>query len=284
MKKSAFDERQARTLWVVGAFLLIGVIGGVDYLTEYELTFSPFFLIPVFLATWYAGRRTGLVAAGLCALAWFVADYFTRPTYTNLVYYLTNTILRLFNFYVVVFLAARLKREIEVQKEMAHQDVTTGLPNARAFTEFIQSELARATRYNRPVTVIYIDVDNFKTINDQYGHETGNEALRQTAKVLRDSLRKVDFVARIGGDEFAAVLPETGKYCSPIVCKRIIDHMAQAMERQNWPVTLSIGAVTAEAAKDVSASDLIQQADRLMYQAKKSGKNTFCTALYQAES
>jgi diguanylate cyclase (GGDEF)-like protein len=281
MKKSAFDERQARTLWVVGAFLLIGVIGGVDYLTEYELTFSPFFLIPVFLATWYAGRRTGLVAAGLCALAWFVADYFTRPTYTNLVYYLTNTILRLFNFYVVVFLAARLKHEIEVQKEMAHQDVTTGLPNARAFTEFIQSELARATRYNRPVTVIYIDVDNFKTINDQYGHEAGNEALCQTAKVLRDSLRKVDFVARIGGDEFAAVLPETGKYCSPIVCKRIIDHMGQAMERNNWPVTLSLGAVTAEVTKDVSASDLIQQADRLMYQAKKSGKNTFHTAVYQ---
>lgn len=283
MKKSLFDERNIRSLWVLGGFLLIGVIGCVDYLTTYELTFSPFFLMPVFLVTWHAGRRLGLVAAGLCALAWFAADYFARPTYSNLVYYLTNTILRLFNFYVVVFLTARVQHEIDVQKEMAREDITTGLPNNRSFREYLDTELARAARYSKPITVIYIDVDNFKAVNEQYGHETGDQALRQTAKVLRDSLRRVDFVARVGGDEFAAVLPETGKYCSPIVCKRILDHMVQEMERRNWPMTLSMGAITAEEAKGVSADTLVRQADALMYQVKKSGKNNFSFAVYQAE-
>lgn len=281
MKLLATDGPKTRHYWLAGFFLLIGVIGFIDYLTGYELAFSPFYLFPISAISWLSGKRAGIIAACISALTWLVADILTRHIYSHPSLYFINTALRLFNFLTVSFLVASLRKEMDLEIRLARNDVITELANARSFLEFLDREVAHAARFHEAITVMYIDLDNFKMINDQYGHAAGNQVLRDVATVLRDSLRKNDFVARIGGDEFAAVLPETGKEIAPVVSRRIMSRLEAGMLEHNWPITFSIGVVTAEQAAEISAESLLQQADELMYQVKKDGKNNLRFAVYK---
>lgn len=281
MKLPVTDGPKTRHFWLAGLFFLIAVIGFIDYLTGYELAFSPFYLFPISAITWLSGKRAGIIAACASALSWLAADILTRHIYSHPSLYFINTALRLFNFLAVSYLVARLRKEMDLEIHLARNDVITGLANARSFLEFLDREVARAARSNGAITVMYIDLDNFKMINDQYGHAAGNRALRDVANVLRDSLRKNDFVARIGGDEFAAVLPETGKDTAPVVSRRILSRLEEGMVEDNWRITFSIGVVTAEQAAGISAESLLQQADELMYQVKKDGKNNLRFAVYK---
>lgn len=280
MNEKPWNKTQARRILLVLSYSLIIVIGVIDYLTGYELAFSPFYLFPVIFVTWLGGIRAGSAASVLSAVAWWVADFLTGHTYSFPVIYFYNTVLRLLNFMVVAYLVERLKREMENENQLARSDVITGIANARSFFEFLEAEVIRSARYNHPLTVAYIDLDNFKQINDRFGHMAGNQALRDTARVLRACLRRVDFVARIGGDEFALVLPETSVEDAPAVCARILACLMDEMKKQNWPVTFSMGGVTAVSVSGVSAEKLLQQADNLMYQVKRNGKNSLLCAAY----
>ena len=127
------------------------------------------------------------------------------------------------------------------------------------------AELARCRRYGRPVSVAFIDVDDFKRVNDLLGHGAGDLVLQSICGAMRGCLREVDVVARIGGDEFGVLMPETGPD-------------AEIVEGDGWPVTLSVG-VAAYAAAPADVDDAIGRADALMYEAKGAGKNTFRQAV-----
>ena len=130
-----------------------------------------------------------------------------------------------------------------------------------------------------PFTLAYIDLDNFKTVNDQLGHATGDQVLRTVVSSVKKNIRRTDIVARLGGDEFALLLPETNQESARVVLSKIQDGLLEEMRKNNWPVTFSIGVLTCRVAPP-STDALVSMADELMYSVKHDGKNGVKYATY----
>ena len=158
---------------------------------------------------------------------------------------------------------------------LAYTDAMTGLDNYRQFERTLRDELGRAERYTRPVSVLMLDIDHFKTFNDTLGHQAGDALLGQLGTTLRNALRTVDKPARYGGEEFAIVCPETGKEEARLIAERVRRAVADTtffLTGQTARVTVSIGFATFP--HDArTAADLIQHADAALYAAKHAGRD-----------
>jgi diguanylate cyclase (GGDEF)-like protein/PAS domain S-box-containing protein len=168
---------------------------------------------------------------------------------------------------------AKLRARLEREQQRAHTDSLTGLLNRRGFSRALTRESRRLARYHRPFTLAYLDVDNFKQINDTWGHAAGDEALRRVAEVLAEGTRDIDVVTRLGGDEFAMLLPETDAEAARVAMTRLRTRLLRVGAERSWTVTFSVGALTCLEPPQ-SVDDLMSQADGLMYTAKTMGKNT----------
>jgi diguanylate cyclase (GGDEF)-like protein len=268
----SLDPNFQKVLTVFLCVVLVLLIGVIDYQTGYELAFSLFYLIPICLATWVSGRDMGLLLSILSACAWYVADVLSGQIYSSPLIYLWNTGIRLGFFAVVAYLLAALHEALEQERNLSRTDHLTGAANTRAFLETIQSEINRFERYQHPFTVVYIDLDNFKAVNDRYGHLAGDKALHSIVTEIRKRLRKSDMVGRLGGDEFGLFLPETGQDASQAVVKKIRTGILESMQLRKLPVTASLGVVTCQAIPK-SPEVLIKMADELMYSIKNHGKD-----------
>jgi diguanylate cyclase (GGDEF)-like protein len=175
-------------------------------------------------------------------------------------------------------LQEQLRKALEKEKELARLDTLTGLANRRAFYEALEKERARTHRYGRPLTVAYLDVDDFKRINDSQGHAVGDMVLVTMAQTLRENLRVNDVVARLGGDEFAILLPETDVAAAEVVVRKIQDLLGKEMAAYGWPITFSIGVANFLDPPE-SLEMMIRTADELMYMAKAAGKNHLSLAV-----
>jgi diguanylate cyclase (GGDEF)-like protein len=165
----------------------------------------------------------------------------------------------------------RLALALDNEKSLSRSDYLTGLANRRAFEESFDMECKRSRRYNRPITLVYMDLDNFKQVNDGQGHQTGDEVLVAVAASLRTNLRATDCVARLGGDEFAILLPETGEEAAQIIMRKLESVLQRLLADKNWPIGFSFGVVTFPVPLD-SLEAMLQRADKLMYEAKQGGK------------
>ncbi len=167
-------------------------------------------------------------------------------------------------------------RQQERLHGMAYTDAMTGLRNYRAFCAQLDEEVRRATRYNHPVSLLLLDLDLFKQVNDQFGHQVGDRALMHLATVLRASVRDTDLPARYGGEEFVVLCPETDADEALVVAERIRQAVASTpfLDGEHAPVylTVSIGVATFPWDADDDAT-LIHNADAALYQAKRAGRN-----------
>lgn len=272
----------SRTMAVVLALLLTVMLGLLDYFTGYELSFSLFYLFPVSLVAWRLGGRAGVLVSVLDALTWHFANALTGQDASNPLVPYWNTLTRFGFFCIVTLLLAQLRLLLDEEKSFARTDGLTKALNGRAFREAISTEIVRATRYDRPLTLVYIDLDNFKTVNDTLGHGAGDALLRVTVTLIRNELRPTDLIGRLGGDEFSLLFPETDADSAALAISRMRDALRVEMERNQWPVTLSVGVLTC-LKPFAPAEKLIHQADELMYRAKRSGKNAVEYATYQGE-
>jgi diguanylate cyclase (GGDEF)-like protein len=166
----------------------------------------------------------------------------------------------------------KLKRAMDNHKALGRTDPLTAVPNRRAFYDLAEMELNKARRYQKPLSVLYVDIDNFKHINDRMGHHAGDALLCCAAKMIKSNIRAIDIIGRFGGDEFVVLLAETGPESVALVARKLKDKLSNLMQNNNWPVTFSIGAVTFESPPD-SVEQLIIAADGQMYKAKQNGKN-----------
>ena len=133
-------------------------------------------------------------------------------------------------------------------------------------------EIQRANRYNTPLTVVYLDLDNFKAVNDRFGHKAGDNLLCEVAETISKNIRSIDTVARLGGDEFVVLLPETKAKPAEFVSRKIQNELLEVMKTHDWPVTFSIGVATYN--KTIGTVDeIMKEADTLMYAVKLNGKN-----------
>ena len=167
----------------------------------------------------------------------------------------------------------QLRVALEKAQEMARLDFLTGLKNRRAFYELGETEVLRARRYGRPLSLAYIDLDNFKAINDNLGHEEGDRLLVTVAGIIREQLRATDIIARLGGDEFAVLLPETGEAAARNVLEKLRAALLRAAQDRLWPVTFSIGTVVCEQPPP-HFENLVRDADQVMYAVKRKGKDS----------
>jgi diguanylate cyclase (GGDEF)-like protein len=177
----------------------------------------------------------------------------------------------MWSFGLIAILLSNIAARLDAEISLSRRDTLTLLPNSRAFYEYAEILLAGAKRSRRPFTMAYIDLDNFKEVNDKYGHPQGDVALREAADVLRRATRSSDIAARLGGDEFALLLPDTGPEAAQTVLDRISKLLKETMRQHEWPVTASIGAASFLQAPD-TVDQAVQAADSIMYRVKEAGK------------
>lgn len=271
MHAPAVLENRGPVFWFVTGTLLVAVLGLIDYATGYELSFSLFYLLPVCLVAWYSGRDLALVISMLAAVAWLSADVASGHTYTHPALHVWNMLIRLGFFVVVTVLLAALRAAHESEHRLARTDALTGLLNTRHFLEVAELELSRARRYGHPFSLAYVDLDNFKFVNDRFGHAEGDRVLAAVGRQLAESLRRTDIVARLGGDEFTILLPQADAEATRVAITKLHETLGAEMARHDWPVTFSIGVVSF-AAPPASVAEVIAAADRLMYGVKAAGK------------
>lgn len=267
----ALEDRSPLFWTIVGLFAIV-LIGLLDYMTGNEVAFSLFYMVPVALVTVAVNLNTGLVMSFLSALTLQAAELAAGQTFSHPSLYFLNTLIRTLFYAVVVYLLAELQKSREEERQAARTDFITGAVNARYFNELLQMEISRIRRYPHPITLVYIDVDNFKLVNDLFGHKIGDEVLRCIASELKSQLRGTDTVARLGGDEFVMLLPSTRQPEARVVVSKVYTHLLETMRQRNWPVTFSMGVVTCEFSP-YSAEQLVNMADELMYEVKNSTKN-----------
>ena len=266
------DQRHS-IFWFITIPALVILIGILDYQTKLEVSLSFFYLLPIALAAWFKGFRLGLATSLACALVYSFDLVIAGLDYSSRQNLIWNTVIILGVFLVVASLTAELRSLIKRQMELAQTDYLTGALNGRRFAQLLQIELDRAVRYQRPFTVIYFDIDDFKLINDNFGHYIGDEALRRSVASMRRQLRSTDVIARLGGDEFAVLMPETDTSVAQIVVDKIKNVFRDEMQTVGLGVTCSIGVLTYVSARRPSVDEIVKMVDDLMYSVKRNGKN-----------
>lgn len=274
-------NRTPKVIIEILSLLLLFLIGSFDFYFSTKITLSLFYLTPVFIVTWFINKSNGVIFSIISVLIWIFIDLHAKQVFIFTSFTAFWAIVVRFIFFIIfVNILCFLKETLEKTEKTARDDFLTGVINARYFYELAQSEIHRANRYNTIFSCAYIDLDNFKYLNDTFGHPVGDALLRVVADIIKDNLRKTDIIARLGGDEFVVLLPETDYEQSNIVIKKLIREIKNEMEKYHWPVTLSIGLVTFKKIP-ISADEMIKVADDIMYIAKKSGKNLIKRSLYK---
>jgi diguanylate cyclase (GGDEF)-like protein len=255
------------------AFGLVSLvlIGLVDYITGIEISLSIFYLFPILFITWKMGRKAGIFMSVFGAIIWFISDNATTH-YSHFLIPYWNAIVRLGFFLITSFMLSKFKDELEKEKELGRIDDLTGVSNSRSFYEIASTEIERSKRHGHILSVAYIDLDEFKRINDSMGHSTGDQLLYKVAFIMKQSLRRIDVTARVGGDEFLVLMPETDEKTAKIVIERLQKNLLESINSNGWPITFSIGVVTFITLPK-SVNDMVKVADNLMYHAKEGGKN-----------
>lgn len=226
-----------------------------------------------------AGKMQEVFALGD---AWAEADLIVKSG-QKIPYYFTGHRTCIDGQPYLIGLGTDITERRALEQEMVRQartDSLTGLSNRRYFRELAGKELARASRYGQTLSVLMLDLDKFKGINDTHGHQTGDQVLCVVGEVCRQTLREVDIVGRIGGEEFAILLPESEVRQAAEVAERLRQAIAQAVIRlesgDELRFTVSIGVAPLSAA-EVTIDHLLNQADKALYEAKRTGRNRVCT-------
>ncbi len=268
---------RAAILWL--ALAAVAVVGVFDYLTGLEISVSVFYLAPVSLAAWYGERRDGLVVALIASPAWSVVDLLAGYPLGHPVLLAWDTLVHFAFLAFSAILLEALRSRLASEQRLARRDPLTGVLNLRAFQERLEYSLALSARDSQPLTLAYVDLDDFKRVNDIHGHSQGDLVLTTVGQVMSEAVRSTDTVARIGGDEFALLLPGTGVAGAADVLPKLAQRLAERLLTVGSSVTCSIGAVTFPRPPE-SADAAIRFADRLMYQVKRRGKNAIAFATF----
>jgi len=272
---SAHPRATLHTALAVGTLLItLGILATGQDMSVYGL-----FYIWVVLDAFYSlSRRYALVHVGLVAMAYAIVLALQEPTGAAERWLITVGTVLVAGLLVgfmrgrVDTLVGELRGAVSRLEEIARTDPLTGLLNRRGFDEVLDRELARSHRSGEPCCLMIADLDHFKRVNDRSGHAAGDAALKQTAALITDSVRRGDLVARLGGEEFAVVLPEIDSNGGLVIAERLRRELQAFFAGRAVGLTISIGL--ASAPQDGSeAPALTVVADRALYLAKSRGRN-----------
>jgi len=261
-----------RALRLTGDLILVGIVYWLNGHTPPDARVGILYMVPVLLATWHDGLAWGIGFALATGVLRYVTGLDQMPHDASVAIRIASEA-----GYLIVLAVAmagleqfqRTRRELE---RLATQDELTGALNARAFAERLAQELDRNRRYSRPLALLYVDLDDFKAVNDRHGHQTGDAVLRLVADATRRAVRQADIVGRLGGDEFAVLMPETEGGVAEAAATRLASGI-RTVFRGTPSVTASIGLVSTVNAATTGAEELLRRADQAMYEAKRGGKD-----------
>lgn len=250
---------------------MIGAIAVVDRVTGLELRVYPLYFFPIAYAAFRLPLRAALVAPVLSTGAWMWVNTLGFAHLTSTIR-LFNSFMQAVAFVSIGILLSELRRRLEHERYVSRRDRLTGLANGLGFYEDGARIVANAARSERPMSLAYLDLDNFKFVNDTRGHLEGDQLLAAVAHVFEHELRAGDVAARLGGDEFALLLPNCDEDGARQLLERVRRAVLVRMQQGDWPVTVSVGAVAYNPAP-ASLQQAVQAADELMYIAKRQGKD-----------
>jgi diguanylate cyclase (GGDEF)-like protein len=262
----------ANTLWLLAALSIGMAIAGLELLSGRDFSFSIFYLVPIVLAAWFANRNAAVLVAFISVVGYFYIDSSLDTVYANRLAPYWNASSRLGIYLIVILILSSLRQSLAREKELARLDQATGAANRRWFFEKAEDEVRRALRYQRPISIAYIDIDDFKAVNDRLGHLAGDNLQNLVSYTMRNHGRATDRVARLGGDECVLLMPETGYTPAEATLTRVVESLALVTGQYDRVLTFSVGAVTF-ASPPRTVDELLSKADRVMYDVKAGGKN-----------
>ena len=266
---SVFDKIRPSFIWWLSVFGVV-IVGCLAALTKQYVNLSPLFVLPVLLVSWYGSSKAGVGLAIFAAFSLLLAsEWSVSSPSTGAIY---GSLVALFAYLSVAILVTNFRKVHGVEVVAADTDALTGISSPRSFYAEIANEILRSSRYGHKFSLIYIDIDDFKKVNDKFGHSTGDNLLIKVAHCLESAFRATDTVARIGGDEFVCLMPETEQDQAKAAILKVEKSFQESMKLNKWKVTFSIGVVTFDLLPD-DVHEALKIADELMYSVKNSHKN-----------
>jgi diguanylate cyclase (GGDEF)-like protein len=253
---------------VVLAVCLVALVAWIDLVTGEQLSVSIFYTGPVFLLTWFVSRRAGVAGAFLCAGVRLALALGTDSSVPKLVA-VWNADVELGLFLLCAFAFGTLREALDREQALSQTDQLTGVGSRRAFFDRLEVEIERSRRDGSTITLAYVDLDDFKAVNDAHGHAAGDALLQRVARLMLGWLRATDFVARIGGDEFALLLPQTDAAAGRRLLTELNSRLLEAADVEL--VSLSVGAICFGPTEE-DVDELLGRADAQMYRVKAEGK------------
>lgn len=244
----------------------------LDYATGERYSANILYFPIIALTCWLVGLWPAIALSLVESVLWIVGDL-VSPTSAHDAYRYWDTFARFLVYSSFAYVLWRLRASMAHERQLSRYDELTGLANRTSLFEIGKRDLAWCRQANKPITAVFIDLDEFKEVNDNYGHAAGDEVLRLTADCLQAHTRRSDVTARIGGDEFVVLAPEMSAEAAQGFIERMQKRLRETMQQHRWPVTFSIGAATYNYAP-LSLDELIKSADDLMYAVKRREKNS----------
>lgn len=243
------------------------------------LILQPLYLLPICLASWRLGFPVGLgMAVASAALPASAVDF---PKDVAVATQLANLGALMFTQSVVAGIVSSLRHSCSRERYRARRDIMTGALNRQAFEQDLQLMIASSAVDDHELLLLYLDLDGFKAVNDQYGHHVGDELLQAFSAGILHSLRRTDSLGRVGGDEFALAIPLGLDEEAQQVAQHLHSRFSALLSASGHSVTCSMGALVVQPGASLSCAELMRSADRLMYASKRGGKNamTIATAI-----
>jgi diguanylate cyclase (GGDEF)-like protein len=271
-KINNYFENNHKNVCFVWVFCLLILISYLDYQIHPKISLSVFYLFPVSLITWFISREAGFIVSGLSSVAGFLTKFRGDTLTSGVIISFWNATVMLIVFLTVSSLLIKLRETLKQEQTLGRTDRLTGVPNKRLFLELAEMEVKKVHRYRHPLTVVNLDIDDFKLFNQNLGRNLGDELLYTVAQSLKNSIRETDIIGRIGENEFSIILPGIGYELANSVICRLKSQLWETMENHQWSVTFSVAAVTFNNPPN-SIDEMLHQADHLMYVVKNNGKN-----------
>lgn len=273
---AALDTRFEQTSTLVRYSVVVGLtafICWLDFVTPTYLVITGLYFLPIFLAAWYCDRNILIAVFGAATLvnldmtAQLVAPH--APLWQSALAYASVIIV----FAAFALQMRYLKTAFRSLRLESRTDALTGLKNRRGFFEAVETELIRNARSSRCLTLALVDIDNFKYVNDTHGHARGDALLVAVGRCISATLREVDCVGRIGGDEFAILLAETDVQEARQILERLQKRLRPVLRSCHRAVSASMGAVVLASGQELSVDQLLERADGAMYSVKQGMKD-----------
>jgi len=248
--------------------VLITTIAALDGLTGPSISLGLLYALAIIAVAWLGSRRNGILVSGLAAVESLGAQVWSEGRLALPAIWNAVTLLCVLT--VITVLVALLRDSLVEQRNLATVDPLTSALNRRAFGLVAERERLRAGRNGSAITLAYFDLDNFKNVNDELGHATGDRLLRVFAASVRAGIRSTDILSRMGGDEFVLMLPDTDAKDAVIVVDRVRRILSDLCTNEDAQITASIGIATYRFPPSTIEA-MVAGADELMYRAKSRG-------------